>query len=91
MIMNILDHNMNIQAAIEAPRVKTGLPGFSVDIESRIEQSVQTELEKRGHLLNQLGDWSPTVGGGQGIHINPENGSFMGGADPRRDGYVLGW
>ena len=91
MIMNILDHNMNIQAAIEAPRVKTGLPGFSVDVESRIEQSVQTELEKRGHLLNPLGDWSPTVGGGQGIHINPENGSFMGGADPRRDGYVLGW
>ena len=91
MIMNVLDHDFNVQSAIEAPRVKTGQPGYLVDIESRINTSVQKELEKRGHILNQLGDWSPAVGGGQGIHINPENGSFMGGADPRRDGYVLGW
>ena len=91
MIMNILDHNMNIQAAIEAPRIKTGLAGYSVEIESRINQTVRTDLENRGHMLNELGDWSPSFGGGQGIHISPENGSFMGGADPRRDGYAIGW
>jgi len=28
---------------------------------------------------------------GQGIAIDPDTGSLMGGADPRRDGYALGW
>jgi len=23
--------------------------------------------------------------------VDPDSGSFMGGADPRRDGYALGW
>ena len=91
MIMNVLDHNMNVQAAIEAARLKTGQPGYSVDAETRIAPEVLAELEKRGHQFNRLGDWSPGVGGGQGIMVDPESGSFMGGADPRRDGYALGW
>jgi len=90
MISNVLDHGMHIQAAIEAPRVKVGR-GLHVDVESRIEAAVLSELEQRGHEIGHLGDWSPTVGGGQGIAVDPDTGSFMGGADPRRDGYALGW
>ena len=90
MIMNILDHTMNIQAAIEAPRVKTS-QGFAADVESRIPADVLAGLEARGHELHHLGDWSAGVGGGQGIWVDPQSGSFMGGADPRRDGYALGW
>lgn len=91
MIMNVLDHQMNVQAAIEAPRVKTGAPGFVVNAESRIDREVCAELERRGHRLHLLGDWSPVVGGAQGIMVDADTGSFMGGADPRRDGYALGW
>lgn len=91
MIMNILDHQMNVQAAIEAPRVKTGSSGFVVDAENRIAPEVVAELERRGHQFNFLGDWSTGVGGGQGIMVDGTTGSFMGGADPRRDGYALGW
>lgn len=91
MIMNILDHQMNVQAAIEAPRVKTGSSGFVVDAENRIDPEVVAELERRGHQFNFLGDWSTGVGGGQGIMVDGATGSFMGGADPRRDGYALGW
>ena len=91
MIMNILDHQMNVQAAIEAPRVKTGSSGFVVDVENRIDREVFAELERLGHQFNFLGDWSPGVGGGQGIMVDADTGSFMGGADPRRDGYALGW
>ena len=82
---------MNVQAAIEAPRVKTGSSGFVVDVENRIDREVFAELERRGHQFNFLGDWSPGVGGGQGIMVDADTGSFMGGADPRRDGYALGW
>lgn len=91
MIMNMLDHNMNIQAAIEAPRVKATSPGLMVDAETRISAAVLSELELMGHEFNRLGDWSAMVGGGHGIMIDPETGSYMGGADPRRDGYAIGW
>ena len=91
MIMNVLDHGMNIQAAIEAPRLKTTSPEYLVHAESRIGRSVFDELESRGHQIEDIGDWSMLVGGGQGIIVDRESGAFMGGADPRRDGYVLGW
>ncbi len=90
MIMNVLDHNMNVQAAIEAPRAKTER-GFQISAEDRIGDEVFSQLESRGHKIVRLGDWSYGVGGGQGIMIDPESGSFMGGADPRRDGYAIGW
>ena len=91
MIMNVLDHGMNVQAAIEAPRLKTLAQGVELDAESRIAAGVRAELEEMGHTFNLLGDWSAGVGGGQGIMVDPDTGSFMGGADPRRDGYALGW
>jgi gamma-glutamyltranspeptidase/glutathione hydrolase len=90
MIMNVLDHGMNVQAAIEAPRVKA-TTGLHVDAETRIPAAVLADLEGRGHQLNRLSEWSYLVGGGQGIMVDAETGSFMGGADPRRDGYALGW
>ena len=91
MIMNVIDHDMNIQAAIEAARVKSTSPGKVVDVETRIGEDILHELTQMGHLLNRLGPWNAGVGGGQGIMVDPESGGFMGGADPRRDGYALGW
>ena len=91
MIMNVIDHGMNIQAAIEAARVKATSRGTQVDVETRVGEDVLLELTQMGHRLNRLGPWSAGVGGGQGIMVDPESGGFMGGADPRRDGYALGW
>jgi gamma-glutamyltranspeptidase/glutathione hydrolase len=71
--------------------VKATSPGYTVCVETRIAQEVLAALEEMGHRFNRLGDWSPGVGGGQGIMVDPETGSFMGGADPRRDGYAIGW
>ena len=70
MIMNVIDHRMSIQAAIEAPRVRS-MDGLEVKAETRIDGDVLAELERRGHHL-QLddGDWTPGVGGGQGIYID---------------------
>ncbi len=90
MIMNIIDHRVNIQAAIEAPRVRA-TSGYVVNAERRIDGDVLAELETKGHQISPIEEWSMGVGGGQGIAIDPESGAFMGGADPRRDGYALGW
>ena len=43
-------------------------------------------LITRGREVEALPDWTATVGGGQGIAFDTEERSFMGGADPRRDG-----
>jgi gamma-glutamyltranspeptidase/glutathione hydrolase len=91
MIMNMIDHGMHVQAAIEAPRVKATSPGLLVDVEGRIPASVRAGLEALGHELHILPDWSMLVGGGQGIAVDQETGALMGGADPRRDGYAIGW
>jgi gamma-glutamyltranspeptidase/glutathione hydrolase len=90
MISNVLDHGFSIQAAIEAPRFRT-YEGTTIEIEARIPKSTRDELEARGHSVRLIDDWSFLVGGGQGILIDPETGVRMGGADPRRDGYAIGW
>ena len=90
MILNLIEHGMNIQAAIEAPRIRLSQPGTHVGLEGRIPVDVREALAARGHDIDVLPDWTPAVGGGQGIAVNSDEGSFMGGADPRRDGYAIG-
>jgi gamma-glutamyltranspeptidase/glutathione hydrolase len=88
MISNLIDHEFNIQAAIEAPRIRT-YAGTTIDIEDRVPEAVRAELTRRGHDLRLIGDWSAGVGGGQGFMIDPDSGALLGGADPRRDGYAI--
>ncbi len=90
MISNVIDHEFSIQAAIEAPRFRT-YAGRELAIEGRVPAEVLAELGKRGHELRILDPWSPVVGGGHGIMIDPETGVLQGGADPRRDGFALGF
>ena len=90
MVLNLIEHGMNIQAAIEAPRVRVESPGPSVSMEGRIPVEVRAQLEARGHEPNVMPDWTAGVGGGQGIAVDQAEGSLMGGADPRRDGYSIG-
>jgi gamma-glutamyltranspeptidase/glutathione hydrolase len=47
-------------------------------------------LANRGHVLNIIGDWEAT-GSEMMIQIDPETGALFGAADPRRDGYAIGW
>jgi gamma-glutamyltranspeptidase/glutathione hydrolase len=90
MISNVIDHGFSIQAAIEAPRIKATV-GTQLQIETRIPTEVRDGLSALGHDLQPIGDWSPLVGGGQGIMIDPDTGAYCGGGDPRRDGYALAW
>jgi gamma-glutamyltranspeptidase/glutathione hydrolase len=90
MISNLLDHGFSIQAAIEAPRFRT-YENTILEVEARIPKQTRDELQSKGHVIRLIDDYSMLVGGGQGIMIDPESGVRMGGADPRRDGYALGW
>ena len=90
MLLNLLEYDMDIQAAIEAPRVRV-YRDRTVDAEARIPAEVRAALTARGHAIRELPEWSWVVGGGQGVCVDPESGTLMGGADPRRDGYAMGW
>jgi gamma-glutamyltranspeptidase/glutathione hydrolase len=88
MLLNVLEFDMHVQEAIEAPRVRVYRDRL-VDAEARIEPDVRDRLAQRGHDVNEIADWSWIVGGGQGVMRDAESGALLGGADPRRDGYAI--
>jgi gamma-glutamyltranspeptidase/glutathione hydrolase len=88
MLLNVLEFGMNVQEAIEAPRVRV-YRNRLVDAEARVGTDVRDGLARRGHDVNEIADWSWIVGGGQGVMRDPESGALMAGADPRRDGYAI--
>jgi gamma-glutamyltranspeptidase/glutathione hydrolase len=90
MMLNVLDYEFSVQAAIEAPRFRT-ITGYELPIEGRVADDVIGELRRRGHAVEVLDPWTPFVGGGQGILVDPDSGTYMAGADPRRDGYALAY
>jgi len=90
MLMNVLEYGMNVQQAIEAPRFKYTL-GKHVVMEERFPWHVRRALEMRGHEVEVVESFSRLVGGAQGIQVNQEQGTFQGGADPRRDGGAIGF
>jgi gamma-glutamyltranspeptidase/glutathione hydrolase len=88
MLLNAIEFGMNVQEAIEAPRVRVYRDRL-IDAEARVAPETREGLARRGHQVNVIEDWSWIVGGGQGIARDPESGAWIAGADPRRDGYAL--
>jgi gamma-glutamyltranspeptidase / glutathione hydrolase len=89
-VSNIVDHGMNIQSALEAPRfTKLTWTGCDVSIEARIPPAVRDALTAKGHDLKVLGDFSSTMGGGQIVIHNSATHTNYGASDPRKDGAAV--
>ena len=89
-ISNIVDHGLNIQQALEAPRfVKLTFPGTDVMMESRVPESVRQALERRGHDIDLQSDFSNMVGGGQAVMHDAGAKVNYGASDPRKDGAAI--
>src|SRR5215470_12294321 len=89
-ISNIVDHGLNIQEALEAPRfVKLTFPGTDVMVESRFPSEVRADLERRGHQIDLQGDFSNMMGGGQAVMHDARAKVNYGGSDPRKDGAAI--
>ncbi len=89
-VSNLVDHNMNIQGGLEAPRfTKLTFGGCDVMIENRIPSEVRDELTGKGHRLDVLGDYSSVMGGGQAVlHDSSAKGNY-GASSPRKDGAAV--
>lgn len=88
-IINIIDFNMGIDDAIEAPRIHT-FKGV-LHVEGRIENQVINELKDLGHKVTVHPNFDNYFGGAQGILIDTKTHELRGGADSRRDGVAVGY
>jgi gamma-glutamyltranspeptidase/glutathione hydrolase len=89
-IVNLVDHGMNIQAALEAPRfTKLDFGGCEVEIEARVTKEVRDALTARGHRFKVLGDFSSNMGGGQVVVHDAKTGVNYGASSPRKDGAAV--
>ena len=100
-LLNHLAFGMELQDAVEAPRLVThshpdsfaphaAHPG-RVTIEGRIDEATSDRLAARGHRIERLDDWSHWTGGVCAVRKDLETGEIEGAADPRRMSRALGW
>lgn len=99
-LCNIIDYGMNVQEAVEAPR----FCGYSfpqspwpheeypnlLEVEGRVSQGLVDSLSDRGHQVKVIGPWG-IPNGFTPIQVNPSDGVYHGGADPRKESVMLGW
>lgn len=98
MLVNLVDFEMHVQQAIEAPRLSLDAePNFykpgaaiKVSIEGRVPAQTISALKAMGHNVNVLQGWG-SLGHMQAIRIDPKTGRMTAGADPRRTGYAMGY
>jgi gamma-glutamyltranspeptidase/glutathione hydrolase len=89
-LSNIIDFGMNLQEAIEAPRWQSESAG-SVELESRMTGRVGERLISEGYKVTVCAPWEFAFGGVEAIRLHDNGKVFMAAADPRRDGYALGY
>ncbi|MDE2939754.1 MAG: gamma-glutamyltransferase family protein [Chloroflexota bacterium] len=99
-LCNVIDFGMNVQEAVEAPR----FCGYSfpqspwpheeypnlLEIEGRVSQDAVDSLNDKGHQVKVIGPWG-VPNGFTPILVDPSDGVYHGGADPRKESVMLGW
>lgn len=88
-ILGLIDHALNPQAAIDAPRVRV-LEGKQVAVEPAIGRGAIEELARLGHEI-RVDEEPAGFGGGQLIWRDPDTGVFICGSEPRKDGAAVAW
>jgi gamma-glutamyltranspeptidase/glutathione hydrolase len=97
--LNMVEFDMDVQQAIEAPRWSTRsfpaspfphtmYPG-DLTVEARVPEKVQQALRDKGHKLRVAGAWS--MGCNAAIVVDTKTGLLSAGADPRVDAYAWAW
>ena len=80
-LVNVIDHGMSLQEAVEAPRVWT--QGQELEVEDSIPPSIRDDLIARGHQVTAV---TAVAGGMNGIQFNPDTGVMTAAACWRADG-----
>jgi len=86
-IMNVIDHGMNIQEAVNAPRVHHQWLPDEIRIEKGISIDTQRLLTEMGHTMVEKNP----MGSAASILIDAATHTYYGAADPRRQGFAVGY
>jgi gamma-glutamyltranspeptidase/glutathione hydrolase len=94
-ILNVIDHSLGIQEAVDAPRFHYQGSG-PLKVESRIRPTVRRQLQEAGFEFEtpnylQLKPGYDVYFGGVNAVLVGERGELRGGADTRRQGSVAGY
>ncbi|MBO5566117.1 MAG: gamma-glutamyltransferase [Succinivibrio sp.] len=91
----VVDFGMTPQEAIDSPRWlygrTWGKASNDLKMEGRIPEDVFKELEKRGHPVKKVEDYTDTMGHAGAIQVNDVSHVYQGGTDPRGDGLAAGY
>ncbi len=87
LVSKVLDFGMDLQEAIDLPRLIPVPGGTTVEAEKTLPADTVGALEARGFTIVPAED---PIGGAQAIRIDWENGTLAGGSEPRKDGCALG-
>lgn len=100
-LLNIVEHGMTVQQAVEAPRFSSfNFPNSfaphnynpgRLNIEENCGAAVIAEMKRRGHDVETWPKYPAANAGVCAVKIDPETGLRHAGADPRREGYALAW
>lgn len=85
MTVNLIDHGMTVQEAIDAPRISGGFGTLSY--EEGFDPATLEGLRQLGHNLR---DEPSVIGSVQAVTVETSSGLISGGADSRRAGTVEG-
>ncbi|WP_279481807.1 gamma-glutamyltransferase family protein [Aureimonas sp. SK2] len=87
-LSKLIDHGLDLQSAMDLPRLFP-LPGTKVvETEARLRDLVGEELTRRGFSIQPP---KSAIGGSQAIWIDWESDALLGGSDHRKDGCALGY
>ena len=85
-VANVVDFDMHVQQAGDAPRVRH--MGDRLAVESGVSAEVRRSLAARGHIIE---DGRGQVGGYKAIMIDSDSKVLLGGSDHRKDGIAIGF
>lgn len=85
-LLNVIDHQMEMQAAVSAPRFSS--TSNSIDVCNRIPRYTTRALEEQGYAIGR-NPYNYTIAWVHGIQVQADG--LHGGADPGRDGVAYKW
>ncbi|WP_244274546.1 gamma-glutamyltransferase [Labrenzia sp. OB1] len=87
-LTNIIDYGMDVQAAIDFPRMFFNMDSHELEAEHRIPSLTLDGLKALGHSVVSAPE---AIGGSQAIMIDKPRRLLTAGSDPRKDGHAAGY
>jgi gamma-glutamyltranspeptidase / glutathione hydrolase len=88
-VANVVDFDMNIQAAMDAARFNKNNSGCGVNLEDGYPREIMEQLAAQGHQINLVPRYSQVMGRGNAVMHDDALGVNFGASDPRADGQAV--